>query len=151
MWIELLGIVIEALASLLSEPASINILLQKRRRTVLAVTSHASVQHLHDSKTRVEADKVRKSERAHGNVGTELHGSVNVLTGRNALLENVNSLVNVRHKNAVRNETREILGLSSGLAHLSGQGERSVESLNGSTKASNNLDSNDRKAEKECT
>jgi hypothetical protein len=72
------SVVVEALAGLLAEPASINHLGQKNRGSVLGVTKLV-VQDAHDCETCVKTNKVCKLQRTHGYVCTILHDSVNVL------------------------------------------------------------------------
>ncbi len=69
--------------ALLAQPASVHILNQQWRGSVLAV-AELCVQHTHDGETRVKTDKIREFEGTHRHVGAELHGGVDVLLAASA-------------------------------------------------------------------
>lgn len=125
----LVGVVVEALTSLAAQPTSIDVLLEEGCWAVLGVTASAGVEDLHDSEASVKTNEVSKSQGTHGYTSAQLHGGVNVLTSGDTLLQDVNGLVDVRHKNAIRNEAGEVLGLGSDLAHLSSEIESGIKSL----------------------
>src|SRR5579872_249749 len=68
-------ITIKASAALAAEPTGGDVLAQQRTWTVLRITE-AVVKHVHDRQARIQTDEVRKLQRPHGVIHTELHHRV---------------------------------------------------------------------------
>jgi hypothetical protein len=119
-------VVIEALSRLLSEPASIDVLVKQDGGSVLGVTS-VLVQHSHDGETSIETNEVGESKGSHGHGTAVLENVVNVLLFSNTGLEGDDGLVDVGHEDSVSQEARGVLGDGRDLAHslhnLQGGGE----------------------------
>ena len=97
-------------------------------RTVLVVTELA-VQYLHDCQTYIQTDKVSQGKRAHGMVGTELHGRVYVIAGSHSVCQNTHSLVYHRDEYAVDNKARSLVDRHRCLAYLLTKSEYGIEYL----------------------
>lgn len=136
-WTGLLGTVrVKPTPGLFTNPPGINHLTQQWSRAVLCI-SELLVEHSHDCQASIQSDKVCECERAlciattmrffvvvfqlketnHWIIRAEFHRRINIFSRGNALLKNVNGLVNVGHKNSVRDESRNVLGASRCFAH----------------------------------
>lgn len=132
-------IVIEALPALLAQPPSINHVPQQNTRAVLGV-ARLGVQHLHDSQTGVEANKVGELQRAHGHVGAVLHDGVDGVAVAHARLQADDGLVDVGHQDAVGQEARRVRRHRRHLAEPLAKGHGGLERLFRGLKARDDLD-----------
>ena len=132
-------IIVEALSGLFTKPPRIHHLLQQHGRPVLRV-SRIIVQHLHDSKARIDTNKVGQLERAHGHIRSVLHDAINVLLLADSGFQANNRLVDVRHQNAVGEESRGIRACGRDLAHSLAELEGSLESRLGCLETGDDLD-----------
>lgn len=112
----LLGIVVEALASFPTKTTSVHIVHQKRAGPVLAV-SELLVEYAHDGQTGVKSNEISECEGSHGHVCTKLHCLIDVLCSANSLVEGKDSLIDVWHQDAVRDETWDITRRRARLTH----------------------------------
>ena len=64
---------------------------------------------LHYRETRIEADHVRKCDRAHGMTNANFHRSINIFLRHDSLVQGHDSLVDHGHENAVHDEARCVL------------------------------------------
>ena len=123
---DLRSVLVKAFTTLLPQPSSIDHLAKQDGWPVFAV-SKLVVQNLHDGQASIQTDEVGQLERAHGNVGAVLHDSVNVLTLAHTSLEADDSLVDVRHQNAVGQEAGRVGADGGDLAHLLAELDRGGE------------------------
>ena len=99
------------------------------------------MQNVHDSQAGVESNEVRQSQRTHGNVGPILHDVVNVLATTNTGLKADDGLVDIRHQDAVGEETRRVSRYGRDFTHTLHKRNSRVDGLLGSLQTSNNLHS----------
>lgn len=101
------GVLVETPAGLFAKITSINVVHQKRASSILGVAEF-SVQDPHDVEAGVQANEVSKGEGAHGDIGAQFHGLVNVFLGADSLVQGINSFIDVWHEKPVGNEARYI-------------------------------------------
>ena len=97
------------------------------------------MQDIHDGQARVQPNKVGQRQGPHGHISPILHNAVDVLTRANTSLKADDRLIDVRHEDAVRKETRRIRGHRCDLAHTLDKRNRSVNGLLGRLQTSDNL------------
>lgn len=76
---------VESASRLLADPTGIDHLVQQDTGAVLGVTQ-LLVEDLHDGQASIQTNEIGQGQRAHGHVGSELHGGIDILLGGNALL-----------------------------------------------------------------
>ena len=94
---------------------------------------------VHDCEANVKADKVAQCERSHGVICAELHCGVNVCGGRNAFLNDGDSLVDHGDKNAVNNKTGSFGHFNGFLADFGAESFDCFEGFVGSVHTANDL------------
>lgn len=97
------------------------------------------MQDVHNGQAGVQANEVRQHQRTHGDVRPILHDAVDVLAATDTSLKAGNSLVNVRHQDAVSEETRRVGRDRCDLAHALHKRYSGVDGLLGSLQARDNL------------
>ena len=93
----------EPFTALAPQPARTDHLAEQGRGAVLAL-AHLVAEQLHDGEAHVEADEVGQSQRAHGMIGSELHGGIDVLSGGHAFLQHEDRFVDHGDEDAVDHE-----------------------------------------------
>src|SRR5207244_9898025 len=105
----------EAATGLAAEPTGLHVLAQKRTRCVLGITQ-AAMQHLHDRDARVETYQIGEREWTYRMCESEFCDRVDCLRFGDAVHECVRSLVDERHQDSVRDESRKVARLCRLLA-----------------------------------
>ena len=109
------AVVVEALLGLAAELARGDQAAQQRHRGVVGIAV-LLVERIEDGQRGVEPDQVEQRERAHGEPATALHGGVDALLGRHALLEQAHRVVEVREQEGVHDEAGLVLHFDRVLA-----------------------------------
>ncbi len=131
-------VVIEALAALLAEPASIDHLAQQYAGAVLGV-SGLHVKYLHDGQAGVQADEVSQLQGAHGDVGAVLHDAIDGFTVADARLQAYDGLVDVGHQDAVGEEAGRVGRHGWDLAHGLAERDGGLQRLGARLEAGDDL------------
>ena len=94
----------------------VDVVLQQRARSVLGV-AEVVVKHLANREDGIQSDEISEGQRAHGRVGAQFHGLVDVLNSADALIEREHGLVDVGNQDSVGDEAWHVSRRSRLLLH----------------------------------
>jgi hypothetical protein len=114
------GILVKSSSSFLSQISSVNIVDQKRTRSVLRI-AQVPVEHLHNVQTGIQTNEIGQSQGTHWDIGSEFHRLVDVLFCSNSFVQGVNSFINVWHEESVGDESRDVAGGGCLFRHFCGK------------------------------
>src|SRR5512135_3075618 len=130
---------VEAAAGLLPEVAGIDVLAKERARSVLRI-SQSLLQDVHHFEAGVESDQVGQRQRSHRVVRTHLHDRIDVGGPTDAFHQGVYRLVDHRHEDPVRDESRKVVRWDRLLAEGTGERHRRIERFRRRLQSRDHLD-----------
>src|SRR5712692_8564828 len=116
----------KAAAGFSAVPSRQNHALQQRRRRealLLELVEH----DVGDVIGGIEPDEVEQGERTHGVAATELHGIINVLNRGGSVLQDADGVEQIRHQQAVDDESGAVRGTHRYFAKLRSEGHHLLE------------------------
>jgi hypothetical protein len=98
------------------------------------------MQHLHNRQARVDANEIGQLQRSHGHIRPVLHDGIDIVPHAHASLQTDDGLVDIRHQDAVRQESRRVGGLGWDLAHGLAEGYGGIDGGLAGLQAGDDLD-----------
>lgn len=97
------------------------------------------MQHVHDSQAGIQTDEVGQGEGSHGDISSILHDAINIFPGTNSGLQTDDGFVDIRHQDAVRQESGSVSGAGGDLAHALDESNGGFHGLGRRLKTSDDL------------